>query len=323
MFNKQNLLTIGVVVAVLVAGSALWLSIRAGDWVEETTAIRTEIGSIDEEVLRTGAVIEGYRGRIDGLEVGLSNLVNELNDMSGRIEVNQFQYNQQIADILARLSELKITVDSLDYDVTQVKVNEAEIEDLQGDIADIEKDIKKIKRELDLIGQDDYEDGEFIARYNTGNGFVTPPTWVELYGSRWVGQQFETGSADVGVGVVRAYFGRGNGDPQTVTVEIYEIDSNGFPTGAVLDDDTVDAGDWSYAGEWRTFYMGGYELERDTMYAVVFYCEDGNFANFVYIGVDATGEYKDGVMIKSGDGGDKWTKTSGSDIGFEIIGVWD
>lgn len=330
MFNRQNLLIIGVVVAVLVAGSALWLSIRAGAWVEEATAIRTEIGSVDEEVVRTGAVIEGYRGRIDSLEVGLNSLVNELSGMSGRIDANWTQYNQQIADALVRLSELKSIVDSLNYDVTQINVNKTEIaklqggiENLRGDIEDIEKDIKKIKKELDLLGQDDYEDGEFIARYNTGNGFVTPPTWVKLYGSRWVGQQFETGSADVGVGVIRAYFGKGDGDPQTVTVEMYKVDSKGFPTGTVLDDDTVDAEDWSDAGKWRTFYMDGYELEGDTMYAVVFYCEDGNFANYVWIGVDKTGEYKNGVMIESSDGGGKWRETSGYDIGFEIIGVWD
>ena len=153
--------------------------------------------------------------------------------------------------------------------------------------------------------------------YNTGDD-----DWITLYGVTWGGQTFTPAIAhkisEVKLKLFRV------GSPGTVTVSIRATDASGHPTGSDLCSGTIDGNSLTTdtAGDWYSISLGdGYDLAKDTKYAIVLRAPAGNPNNRPCIRLDASSPtYTGGCREWSSNSGGTWSSDTARDYMFEEWG---
>ena len=144
----------------------------------------------------------------------------------------------------------------------------------------------------------------------------------DIYGVNWGAQTFTPAITHI-IGKVKLKLFK-VGDPGTVTVSIYATLS-GEPAGGILCSGTID-GDTLTTDTGGVFYEitlnDGFELEKDTQYAISVSAPDGDASNKVSWLADITSPtFTGGTYCSSTDGGSSWSSVSGVDCMFEEWGV--
>ncbi|MBA7570878.1 hypothetical protein ES708_12634 [subsurface metagenome] len=135
-----------------------------------------------------------------------------------------------------------------------------------------------------------------------------------LYGIYWRAQTF-TPSIAHKIASVRLKLLR-YGSPGTITVSIRATDENGHPTGGDLCSGTTNGNTLPThpSAEWREITLGaGYDLDADTMYAIVVRALDSDDADYPAWRRDSGAPaYIGGCWEASNDSGNTWT-------GYKVI----
>jgi len=144
----------------------------------------------------------------------------------------------------------------------------------------------------------------------------------DAYSNNWEGQTF-TPETDHLMAKVKLKLFR-VGSPGTVKVSIRATSAD-KPTGGDLCSGTIDGDTLTTDtnGEWYEITLGdGYEVEKDTMYAIVIRAVNGNASNKVSLRADTSSPtYTGGTHVDSSDSGADWNTYSGVDLLFEEWGT--
>ncbi|GAH90570.1 unnamed protein product, partial [marine sediment metagenome] len=143
-------------------------------------------------------------------------------------------------------------------------------------------------------------------------------TQYSAYGSSWVSQTFTPSIAHKITSVKLLLFRDDASSPGTVTVGIRATDGSGHPTGPDLCSGTTDGNTLAenYPYEWREITLGvGYNLDADTMYAIVLRAPDATSDSRVRWrnAQFSSATYAGGMRETSDDSGLSWTSDADRD----------
>lgn len=138
----------------------------------------------------------------------------------------------------------------------------------------------------------------------------------------WCGVQFTPAAAHKITSVKLKMYKVGS--PPTITIGIYEVDGEGKPTGDALCSGSTLGSTLTTDtdGEWREITLGaGYNLDADTMYAIVAKAPGGSTVNCGKLRYDNDdGTYPGGGFLYTDDSGANWYIHEDDDAMFEDWG---
>jgi hypothetical protein len=112
------------------------------------------------------------------------------------------------------------------------------------------------------------------------------------------------------------------GNPQgNLTIEIYNVDAEGKPTGSPLATMQITAMSIPTSLTQMEFVLPSWiDLSAETTYAIVLKCPQGSDDNRIHWAVSNNNPYARGTRVYSNDGGATWIVDSASDFWFEEWG---
>jgi len=160
------------------------------------------------------------------------------------------------------------------------------------------------------------------AIYNVASDLISQTTkddHVEISANDdFVGQTFTTPASGINLVHVTVWLINGGGSTGTMTVAIRET-SAGLPTGGNLVADTKDIATIAATPGAAYDFTLDYDLDENTMYAIVGYSED-IAVQVSYFDKNTAGGYADGTLVTALNGA-AWSITAGEDLYFEVNGV--
>jgi len=150
--------------------------------------------------------------------------------------------------------------------------------------------------------------------------FNTNCSWHRVFGTTWYGQQFVMSSWNMNVGEIRLYLRRGGAATDCI-VRLYNLGTNGLPTGTPVWIATVNNASWSTTGQWVIFPVTGLTLTANARYGITIASPNGNETNNTQFGYNDPGSYASGSLIGTLTAGNVWTISAGQDIGLMVGGT--
>lgn len=304
-------------------------------------------GQMDRRSIMTiivvGAIALGYifptapkSADTSGLSQGLVSANQSINSMAQQIT----NLSSKITSVEGRLvtqeakpgaAELQAAIASAQGATAKVALLETEINELRqqivsgGGSVDLTT-ITAILSRLDIAeaeiddlqaggGSSSSYDYSITASFNTADC-----QWHSVYGTTRYGQQFTMGSYDMEVTAVRLYLRRG-GTATNAIITMYNLGTNGLPSGTAVWTTTVDTSSWSTTGYWISLPVTGVTLNSGSDYGVTIAAPSGNQNSNIQFGYHPSGSYSEGGLLGSLTGGQSWTVSPGPDMGFEIRGL--
>jgi hypothetical protein len=147
--------------------------------------------------------------------------------------------------------------------------------------------------------------------------FATSNAGTYLYGQDWRYQTF-TPATSHDLNAVSLCLHKQGAPDYTVSIGIYNVDTDHKPTGSPLSTTTFGTTSLTTTASWCTYtFSSGCEVSTGVEYAVVLSSDGGDSSNRLIIRVNTTGGYNGGARGYSVNGGTTWVLSSSQDMAFK------
>jgi hypothetical protein len=155
------------------------------------------------------------------------------------------------------------------------------------------------------------------GQYNLYETFTSINPGIDIYGLSSGYQAFTSSRSHYFDYVYLSLFKVG-APTYTVTMALYNVDTNHQPTGTALCSTTFVASSLTTTATWREYrFATGCQVSAGTEYALVLSGNGGTSASKVTVSTNATGGYSGGEAGFSSDGGADWQTLTGEDMVFQ------